>query len=240
MTKRRVFFALLLSVLLLSGCTIGSRRVITEERAVSDFDQVEFSTIGELTITQGDSESLTIEAESNVVRRITTKVQGGTLYIEMRSSFPWVWGVVPTRPIRYDLTVKELSALDLSGAGSIRAEEIEAERLSLDVSGAGKIAIRSLAAETLVVEHTGVGVCELSGRVQGQEVMLTGAGEYDAGDLESETAGVKVTGVGQATVWASEKLDIQITGAGRVSYYGDPEVTQDVSGVGSVRSLGSR
>jgi hypothetical protein len=238
MTKQ-LFFAIALTALLLSGCAVGSRRTVIEERMVSDFNEVEFSTIGELTIKQGDRESLTIEAESNIMRRIKTEVRGDTLIIDMRSAFPW-WGIVPTRRIVYDLTVEDLTAIGLSGVGGIYAGAIDTDRLRIDMSGAGEIIIRALDAEDLLLEHSGVGKCELAGEVISQEIALTGAGAYDAADLESETADVEVTGVGKATVWASEQLDIKLSGAGTVEYYGDPRVTEDITGVGRVRRLGDR
>jgi len=54
------------------------------------YPKVDFSTVGELTITQGERESLTIEAESNVTRRIKTEVRGGTLQIVVKAGFPWM------------------------------------------------------------------------------------------------------------------------------------------------------
>lgn len=237
--KKRILFAIGLTALLLSGCAVGSRRIVTEDRRVSGFDRIEFSTIGELTIRQGDRESLTIKAESNVMRRIKTEVRGGTLTIDMKSVFPW-WGVVPTRRITYDLTVEDLTAVDLSGVGGIYAGAIDTDQLDVNMSGAGEVIIRALDAEALVVEHTGVGKCELAGEVIRQEIVLTGAGVYDGADLKSETAEVEVTGVGKATVWASERLDIKLSGAGSVGYYGNPRVTEDITGVGKVTSLDSR
>jgi hypothetical protein len=239
--NKRILFSIGLIVLVLSSCSVGSRRVVTEDVKVSNFDQVNFSAVGELTITQGDRESLTIEAESNVMNRIETSVRGGTLHIDMRTGgFPWIGNVVPTKPVKYDLTVKELNSLDLSGLGNVYAGAIDTDRLNLDLSGAGQVIIRSLTADSLEVEHTGLGKCELSGQVTRQEVRLTGAGEYDAADLESEKAEVVLTGLGKATVWATETLDIELTGAGSVSYYGNPRVTQNVTGLGNVKSLGSR
>lgn len=238
--NKRILFSIGLIVLVLSSCTVGSRRVVTEDVEVSNFDQIDFGAFGELTITQGDRESLTIEAESNVMSRIRTSVSGGTLYIEMKTGgFPWVGSVVPTKPVRYDLTVKELNSLDLSGAGSVYAGAIDTTRLNLDISGAGQVVIRSLAAGTLEVEHSGAGKIELAGQARRQEIHLTGVGEYDAADLESESVEIDLTGVGKATVWATEALDVQLSGVGDVRYYGDPRVTQNVSGIGQVKSLGS-
>jgi hypothetical protein len=240
MAKKPSFLVIGLVALLLSSCAVGSRRVVTEEKKVSNFNEVDFATLGELTITQGDHESLTIEAESNIMRRIRTTVRDGTLYIEMRSSFPWVGGVVPTKPIRYDLTVKELTALDLSGLGSIYAGSITADHLSLNLSGGGKVKIQALVADSLEVDLSGLGECELSGKVGRQEVILSGGGEYDAADLVSQRAEVHMSGLGNATVWATEALDIELSGGGQVEYYGNPSVTQDVSGLGKIKGLGGK
>jgi hypothetical protein len=226
--------ALALALLAASSCTVGSRDLVTEGREVSGFDEVHFSTIGTLTISQGDTESLTIEAESNLMRRIRSEVRDGTLHIEMGRGVT----IAPTRPVNYALTVKELKALDLAGLGSIYAGGLEVDDLQVVVSGAGKVVVRALQADSVTVSHTGVGQVELSGRAADQQATLTGAGDYDAAELESDTATVRVTGLGRATVWATESLDIQLTGAGSVRYYGSPRVTQNVTGLGQVRSLG--
>jgi hypothetical protein len=210
--------------------------VITEGREVRGFDKVRFGAIGTLMITQGETESLTIRAESNLVRRIRSEVRDGTLHIEMASGV----SVAPTRPITYDLTLRELTAVDLAGVGSIYAGALETDHMDLAMSGAGKVALRALRAESLAVDHTGIGQCELAGQVGEQDLLLTGAGDYDAAELESDTATVRVTGLGRATVWATEALDIQLSGAGSVSYYGSPRVSQDVTGLGRVRGLGGR
>ena len=76
MVKRKSIPLLLILVMLLAGCSFvrGSGVTVTETREVSNFDRVQLQSIGELTIIQGEPESLTIEAESNIVRRIKTDV----------------------------------------------------------------------------------------------------------------------------------------------------------------------
>jgi cytoskeletal protein CcmA (bactofilin family) len=224
-------------VLLLTSCSVGSRRVVTEERKVSGFDAVVFEGLGELTITQGDREALTIEAESNLISRITSEVKGSTLYIGLRPSLVGI-SIVPTKPIRHDLRVRDIRALEVTGLGSVSAGAIRADRLQVDMNGGGKIVIRALNADMLELTLSGLGGCEVAGEVRRQDILITGGGDYDGTDLASEEAEVTLTGLGKATVWASEELDIELTGAGSVEYYGNPRLTQSVTGLGRVRSLG--
>ena len=237
--NKQVLLVLACIVLLISSCAVGSRQVVTSTRDVRDFDRVAFEGLGELTITQGDRESLTIEAESNVMSRITTELRSSTLYISWRSG-PFGISIVPTKPIRYDLTMRDIRSLDLTGLGSVYAGEIETDQLDISMSGGGRIVIRSLDADQLKLALTGVGGVELSGQVSRQSILVSGGGEYDASHLESDLAAVRLTGLGKAAVWATESLDIELTGAGAVEYYGDPRVAQNVTGLGRVRRLGSR
>jgi hypothetical protein len=236
--SRRILLLVSSLVLLITSCAVGSRRVVTATRGVKGFDEVVLEGLGELTISQGAAESLTIEAESNVMSRITTEVKGGRLYIGWRSG-PFGLSVVPTKPIRYDLTMRDIRALELTGLGSIYAGQIEGDWLDVSMSGGGRVVIRSLSADQLTVDLTGLGGCELSGQARRQELLLAGGGDYDGSDLVSEVATLTLTGLGKATVWVTEDLDITITGAGGVEYYGEPRVTQNVSGLGRVRRLGS-
>ena len=79
---------LALAVLLLAGCELhagpvdvvqGSGHVQRQSRDVRGFDQVVLSGLGTLTITQGSTESLTVEAEDNLLLRLRSDVGGSTL-----------------------------------------------------------------------------------------------------------------------------------------------------------------
>jgi hypothetical protein len=203
-----------------------------ESRDVRDFQEVELQGIGTLQITQGDTESLTIEAESRLLRRIETTVSNGRLIIR------------PSRPIRtreqiiYNLTLRQLTALDISGAGRAEAAQIAGDRMHFGLGGAGAIAIDSLTATTLDVAVSGNGVCTLAGTADSQTVVLSGASRYDAADLTSNVASVVVQGAARATVRVNSTLDVQISGAGQVDYVGDPAITQQISGVGRLTKIG--
>lgn len=237
MIIRKPIHWFLIFAVLLVGCSFvrGSGVVVTETREVSNFDRVELDSIGELTVIQGEPESLTIEAESNIARRVITDVVGGTLTIEFTGGT--LGDVIPTEPIRFELTMKDISGIKLSGAGRIYSAGIATPNLDLDVSGVGDVIVDKLEAERLAVNLTGAGTIDLAGKIREQNVKLSSVGNYSARGLESNRAVIALTGAGTATLWATEELDVKISGVGTVDYYGDPVVSQDISGLGRLNRL---
>src|SRR5512133_3295918 len=59
----------------------GPAQAATETRSVADFDQVVLAVAGDLSIRQGALETLTLDAEPAVLRKITTEVHGRRLVI---------------------------------------------------------------------------------------------------------------------------------------------------------------
>lgn len=214
----------------------GSGKVATDNRSVSNFNAVTLAGFGELTITQGDSEALTIEAEDNFLPYITTEVRNNTLTIGFQS------GVTPrpTKPLRFDLKLKTLNAFSLSGAGNVQADALKGDQLALTLSGAGNLDFKNVQATGLTTTISGAGNANVAGQVTDQTVTLSGLGSYRAAELKSNTARVSVNGAGSATVWASESLNVSITGAGSVEYYGSPTLTKNITGVGTTKSLGNK
>ena len=215
----------------------GSGNVVTEERDVSGFDRVALSAFGEVIITQGDEESLTVETDDNLMQYIETQVRDGTLELGFTDDDILLR---PSKSIIFRLSVIELTALDSSGAGLFEIDELDADRLEVTLSGAGDIRMSSLTATHLAVTVSGAGNIELAGQVKTQEINLNGLGNYNAPDLESQAATVRISGAGSATIWVYDTLDVTISGAGNVEYFGSPNVTQDISGVGKVTSRGDK
>jgi hypothetical protein len=254
MLKGGFILSLMLSALLLSGCDEllyadwsvdagpreiirGSGNVATQEMAVSDFQRVTLQGFGQVTITQGDEQALSVTTDDNIMPYIKAEVRGGTLTL----GFDRDGRNLEFRPsdgIQFDLSVRDISKLRLSGAGDISADSLRAERLEIALSGAGNVSIGSLEADRLTVRLSGAGNVNLAGRVAEQGVFLSGAGDYRAADLESQTAHVELSGAGSAIVWASDTLNARATGAGAIEYYGSPQLTKKVSKVGRVVSLG--
>ncbi|OUL98119.1 GIN domain-containing protein [Variovorax sp. JS1663] len=203
----------------------------TETRAVADFDEVVFAVAGEVSIEQGPRETLTLEAEPAVLRKITTEVQGRRLVIGLTP------GRIETQqPIRMKIGVRMLRSFESRTAGEIRIGPLRGDALALVLAGGGSIRLDRLEdARKLDVRITGAGeVAVGGGKVAAQQLAITGMGSYSAPRLASERAEVAIDGNGEARLAASSTLAVRIAGVGHVRYQGDPAVTRNIRGVGSV------
>ena len=208
-----VIVVALVAGLFLSACGAGVRgsgNVTSESRDVSDFDEVVLEGVGNLTIRQTGSESLTIEAEDNLLPEISTEVEGNRLTIETEYDMP-----AATQPINYELTVRDLSALELPVAANVDASDISTDSLDVTISGAGDM--------------------KIAGEADSQDIEISGTGVYQAEDLESEEAEIDISGSGEAVVRVSDHLHVEVSGSGSVEYIGNPTVSRDITGAAEVR-----
>jgi hypothetical protein len=242
--KRSILLPLAITAAILFGaCGVnidvdidrGSGNVIREARSLETFDRVVLHGLGDLTVSQGEQESLEIEAEDNVLPYIETEVRDGVLEIRYERKT-----ILPTKPVKFHLVMRELRGLDTRGVSNILADGVATDRLQIGISGTGNVNIRDLRAGALAVNVSGAGNCTVDGTAGEQAVTLSGAGSYNGGELASGAATVTITGLGKVTVWAQDSLNVTISGTGGVDYYGSPQVRQQISGLGQVNHLGSK
>ncbi len=223
----------------INGSVRGSGHVISESRQAADFNAISIDFPVELTIQQGQTQSITVEAEDNLMPQLATRVSGSTLIIE-DTEHSISKRVNPTKPVRIDLTVKDLSRVDFPSAGTLRASGLKTEDLHISISGAGSVMLTDLNASSLNVDLSGAGSITADGKADDLRTDISGFGSFHGDNLVSQTVHVTISGAGSATVWAKADLNADISGTGSVKYYGSPSVSRSVSGLGSVSSLGNK
>ncbi|GAJ20157.1 unnamed protein product, partial [marine sediment metagenome] len=107
------------------GLVRGSGDIETEERDVSGFHKVYLEGIGNLIITQGDEESLVIEADDNIIPLIRADVSGDRLTIGFKRGYSFI----PAAKIKFHLTVIDLDKISISGAGDINCDDFNTDEL---------------------------------------------------------------------------------------------------------------
>lgn len=260
----------LIAILLLSACDIQlppkslgfvepSDTLITEERPVVGFDGIDFSTIGEVIITQGESESLVIRGSDNILPLVKTTVEDGILEIRMENGVN-ITGLNGEKMLTFTITVKDLDNVKISGAGNVTMNDLSTPSLQVKISGAGKVSMEGLTTSSLTVGMSGAGQFELAGltadsvdinlsglgeiKLAGEAdqatIVISGAGPVQAYELKARTAAISISGLGNAELWVTEMLTGTISGAGNVSYYGNPQAETSTSGLGRFNSLGNK
>jgi hypothetical protein len=191
--------------------TTGSGTLRTESRDVSGFSTVELTGVGDVIIEQTGTESLSIQAEDNLLPELTSDVSGGTLRLGSKTGA----APNPTRAITYRVTTKNLSGLRLSGSGSETATKIGAGAIAIDISGSGDITTE--------------------GTADSQTITISGSGNYRAGKLTTKSSSVQISGSGDATLNVRDTLTADLRGSGNVNYTGNAHVSQTNSGSGELR-----
>ena len=211
--------------------------MITEQRALPPFNRLAVGGMADITLVQGATESVSLEAPARQMAKIRVEVRDGTLHVANGGSsnfFSFLFGGSP-RPIRATITFRELSAVEVTGTVKLRADGWKGDKLALAVSGEAGIRIAGLDVKELAIAASGAVKADVAGRATDQRIAISGAGDYRASGLVSENAKVAVSGAGKVFVNATKTLKVSISGAGSVDYLGDPKVTQDISGMGRVK-----
>jgi hypothetical protein len=221
--KRAVWASIVGAASVLAGCDgssvvatdVGSGVLATESRPVAGFTKVSLSGAGHLIIQQTGVESLRITAEDNLLPFVRSEVQGDELVL----GFTPGASVNPTHEVLYRLTVRDLTAIDISGASRVEIHGLDSPSFATVLSGASSLT--------------------LDGRADVQVLVVSGASRYEAESLGSRVVTATVSGTSYGLVRASETLTATVSGVSILEYFGNPILLTTVSGGSSVRQVGS-
>lgn len=192
----------------------GSGNRLTVSREVGNFTGVTLAGAGELRIRHTGTESLTITADDNLIDFITSEVRNGELLLGTDTNIRYR----SNDPIVYELTVRDLDSLTVSGVAAVDVTGIDTRLFTVNISG--------------------VAMVEAAGTATRQKVTVSGVCRYDAADLESESVVIDVSGVSSAVVRARDELRGSVSGLSTLEYFGNPAVNVTVSDTSTLRRRG--
>ena len=205
-----IFFPLLI----LFGVTSGSSKKGngiegTLEKDISPFNKIKVSGALRVNIICGQTESVTVIGDDNLLEYVEIKVQNEVLSIRTTRQ------VRPRAGLEVRVSARTLEILKLSGAVKAAVSCIDNERFVLKVTGASEVSLTGNCAEAVM--------------------KLSGAGKLNAKDFSCDVINLTLSGAAKSTVYASEEISVTISGAGRVICYGNPgTVNRTVSGAGNI------
>ena len=205
----------LLAVLVLTaaGCRwggiMGNGHIVTDNRSVGDFSEIEAGGTFEIEWRSGPP-SLAVTTDENLLRYVANEITDHRLRLHSRRS---LW---PTHRIKVAISSPTRAGASLNGAARLTANQLSGRSFAIESNGAAKIS--------------------LDGNVDDLVTDMTGASKLEANSLQTKTAEISSTGASHAEVAVSEALSVSITGAGKVIYSGNPpKVEKHISGAGSIR-----
>lgn len=233
MMVRRTLIAVLalgVSGIGLVGCGfVSAGPTATEDRDVpSGTTGVHVEGTGDVTFQAGDP-ALTVTAGRNTLERIETEERSGVLQLHVDGGF-----LNSPGPIDYELSLPELTAVEIEGSGSVTGRAAPADQLTVLIDGSGDIHLTEIDAEDLTVVISGSGSIKLGGTVENLDVLIEGSGEFHGNRLTATTAATSIEGSGDIDVMATESLDASISGSGTIRHTGGGEVTEQIDGAGEI------
>jgi hypothetical protein len=214
MLKKSLPVAVIVGMLALAGCArdkVGSGVEKSDIRRVGAFRSISLAAEIDVVVSVGEKRSVIVRGDGNLIGDVGTAVDGKKLEISQPENIDFE----PKVGLGVEVSLPDLAAVEVSGAGEMRVEGVERDSFRADVSGAGNL--------------------RASGNVGRVEIDVSGAGDADFDALIARDVSVDVSGAGDVVVHATESLAASVSGAGDVTYSGDPEEVQtDISGAGDV------
>lgn len=217
------FTLFVMIALLLNACTFtvgnmegvrGSGVSASEIRTVTGFTGVEIAGSAEVTVEFGDTESVVVETDDNLLPYIETKVSAGSLVIGTKPNT----NLNTNLGIHAHVTMKSIEKARVTGSGNMTISGIQAETVKFDLPGSGNITA--------------------TGTAKTVNITLPGSGNIYCDGIQSETVTAQLSGSGNITANASESIKASLVGSGNIRYRGNPvKVEQSVTGSGIISPL---
>jgi hypothetical protein len=202
MKSKKQLSITLLVVVLFSGCIrtpfceTGYGEITTEQRFLNDFNKIDLNISGNVYISQGDTQSVVISAQQNIINTIETNVMNNELEIEFDECISFHDG------IEIFITIKDFESLQVSGSGSFLSEgHIDADFLELIIDGSGEINLGDLLVEEKIISMiNGSGNISLAGpeSTKTHNIEINGSGNIYAYGLPTINTNINIDGSGNA------------------------------------------
>ncbi len=210
----------------------ASGPVTTNEREAGTFTSLKVSTGIDVYLSQGEKESITVEADENLHEYILTEVRNGVLYVYSNVSLR------NARSKKVHVTMNRIESVSTSSAGDIKGVTLLAvDKITLITSSAGNIDIEIKASE-INARISSSGDITLRGNSDLLVASLSSAADLRSTELTVSMADIDVSSAGNARITVTESLKARASSAGSVFYGGKPEfVDAHSSSAGRIRAL---
>lgn len=185
----------------------------------------------------GNTESLRLEGDEDVLASLVTEVRGNVLVIRPKPSITsWAKKYEDKKIVAY-VTAKTITSLTMSGNSSIEVTgTINAAELATTLSGSGRVSA-TVNVDKLTSVISGSGHLDIKGTADKVDITMSGASKFAGKNLKVDVLNTRMSGAGQVEIHANESIDALISGSAQVNYSGNADVKKRVIGSGGVNKI---
>lgn len=235
-TKIKLFTFAVALVTLFTSCSKDRVRpsgdIVSEDRNVSDFHQLDVSDAFSVWVNYSDSEEgLRIEADDNLLSYIKTYVDNGRLVIMLDRDL----NIRGNSVLRAYVTVKSLNSIHGSGAAEFSLNNtVIAEGLDIRLAGASTL-FGPVQTVNMTTRISGASELYLTGHTDDMSIEASGASEFGSYGLDVDHLSANLSGASGVELTVNKTIRIKASGASHLYYKGDAVTTSiDLSGASEV------
>lgn len=191
---------------------VGSGMYAVQPRVLSGpFDSLEVTGPAAIEVVRGESCSIEIHGDDNLINFLETELIGSTLHVGIKRGASFSSHL----PLKVVAKAPSIEQVDLSGSGDVTLSELDQSELRVELSGSGDVVAQ--------------------GRVSSVFLTLQGSGDIDTLRIQARRANIKLHGSGDIRAFASEEAKVRLHGSGDVTVAGKPKSRDaKVSGSGDI------
>lgn len=199
MKTTRLLAILVLSTLAFTSCSWHTTRTVigfgdleTEEREARDFTGISSTGTCTVYITTGDSYSLELKAQPQILDVMTTNVKNGILNIGFHPDY----NIKTDEKISATIVVPSIEFVSLTGLGDVEISGEKQAYLDIHITGNGNVDAYGMEVDFCNINISGVGNCKVN---------------------VSDKLDVKISGAGDVFFRGNPELTTDISGMGKVT-----------------------
>jgi len=203
---------------------------------VGNFTELEAAGPFDVTVRTGANPGVQVQGNKSLVDKLKVDVDDGKLRIRPERSHSWFGGWHGVRgKAAVVVTVPQLHAATLAGAGTIRVDKIQGDEFNGSIAGAGDLILQSVDVRNLKVGIAGSGSLSGNGKAQSADYDIAGSGDVKGEGIAAENLKVSIAGAGSVRAHATRAAKVDIMGAGDVEVTGGAKCEVHKMGSGDVR-----
>lgn len=206
----------------------GSKHVVREVRESRSFDKIRSSRSIRVIVSEGNSHSLEVEADDNILPYIKTEIKNNTLSVYLPNDIQ----VRSYKAMNVYVSTPALSALHATTSSQIESDSYwNVEDLSIRATTSAVVQL-NVTAQKINVDITTSAQVILSGKTDNLETRMTTSSSLQAEKLIAENVKISGTTSSSASVFATNQLKYALTTSAVVAYSGEAYVTAKASSGG--------